>query len=232
MPYGETSAADMDVAQAAGLRVAFSLKDIFFGSSNCPAAIKSLAGEEAYFRQRVAAFRDHPALLAWYVNDEMGAGYRVRLLQHQRWLEQDDGAHPSWEVVDAQSLEELGYPVRGCICVRNVLCRPAPRTPIFGTPPAPVPACRLSDCCCMSRSYDIVLGRPATSAAPTRTRSVRTKALPFFGASTVFLSKTGPFRALPLNQASATRPGRRRRPGSGRRWPRPSGSPTGRGRSG
>ena len=36
MPYGETTAAEMDAAHAAGLKVVFSLKDIFFGSSNCP----------------------------------------------------------------------------------------------------------------------------------------------------------------------------------------------------
>lgn len=110
MPYGETSSAEMDAAHAAGLRVAFSLKDIFFGSSNCPSAIKSLADEEAYFRQRVAAFRGHPALLSWYINDEMGADFRQRLQAHQRWLVESDTGHPSWEVEDAQSLEELGWP--------------------------------------------------------------------------------------------------------------------------
>lgn len=39
----------------------------------------------------------------------MGFAYRHRLLAHQKWVEASDTQHPSWEVVDAQSLEELGY---------------------------------------------------------------------------------------------------------------------------
>ena len=57
MPYGETSTLQMDAAHAAGLRVAFSLKDIFFGSANCPAAVTSLREEEFYFKRRVASVK-------------------------------------------------------------------------------------------------------------------------------------------------------------------------------
>ena len=75
--------------------------------------VRSLKDEETYFKRRVASFKDHPALLSYYINDEMGAAYRPRLLAHQQWLEEGDSQHPSWEVVDAQSLEELGYQTCG-----------------------------------------------------------------------------------------------------------------------
>ena len=65
MPYGEPSLANMDAAAAAGLKVAFSLKDLFFGTRWCPKIVSSRAMEEQYFKQRVSQFRNHSALLAW-----------------------------------------------------------------------------------------------------------------------------------------------------------------------
>ena len=65
MPYGEPSLANMDAAAAVGLKVGFSLKDIFFGTQRCPKDITSRAVEEKYFKQRVSDFRNHSALLAW-----------------------------------------------------------------------------------------------------------------------------------------------------------------------
>lgn len=55
----------MDAAHAAGLKVAFSLKDVYFGTRWCPASITDRASEEVYFKKRVAEFKGHPALLAW-----------------------------------------------------------------------------------------------------------------------------------------------------------------------
>ena len=71
MPYGSdayspaAALAVMDAAAAAGLKIAFSLKDIFFGSTWCPPAVTSRAMEEQYFKERVSDFRNHSALLAW-----------------------------------------------------------------------------------------------------------------------------------------------------------------------
>ena len=55
----------MDAAAAVGLKVGFSLKDIFFGTRWCPKAVTSRAVEEQYFKKKVADFRNHSALLAW-----------------------------------------------------------------------------------------------------------------------------------------------------------------------
>ncbi len=61
----------MDLADQCGLKVIYSIKDWYFGLRYCPPDIRSVADEEPKIRERVRAFRDHPALLAWYLNDEL-----------------------------------------------------------------------------------------------------------------------------------------------------------------
>ena len=62
----------MDAARDAGLRVAFSLKDVFYHGTarNGLAQITSPAEEERYFKQRVRTMRNHSAMLAYYTNGE------------------------------------------------------------------------------------------------------------------------------------------------------------------
>ena len=43
-------------------------------------------------------FRDHPALLAWYLNDELPQTFLPRLEAHQRVAEEDPN-HPTWVVL-------------------------------------------------------------------------------------------------------------------------------------
>jgi hypothetical protein len=106
MPYGEASLADMDAAEAAGIKVAFSMKDIFFGSHWCPEQITSRALEESYFKQRVADFRNHSALLTYYINDELSPLFVPQLLAHQQWLVDGDPNHPSWQVLCHTDMDE------------------------------------------------------------------------------------------------------------------------------
>eukprot|EP01051_Picozoa_sp_SAG22_P008105 SAG22_NODE_600_length_8677_cov_18.222429_3_plen_915_part_00 len=66
MPYGECTSAQLDIAHRNKVKVAFSLKDIFVGKTLHYAGNKTLATgaeEEAYFKARVAAFKQHPAVL-------------------------------------------------------------------------------------------------------------------------------------------------------------------------
>lgn len=66
MPYGECTSAQLDIAHRNHVKVAFSLKDIFVGKTLHYAGNKTLATgaeEETYFKQRVATFKQHPAVL-------------------------------------------------------------------------------------------------------------------------------------------------------------------------
>jgi hypothetical protein len=99
MPYGGATREQLDLAQELGIKVIYSVKDAYYGSTWCPAGIETLEDERAYIAERTAAYRDHPALLAWYLNDELSVDYMDRLDAHQRWLEELDPEHPTWVVL-------------------------------------------------------------------------------------------------------------------------------------
>jgi hypothetical protein len=99
MPYGAPSQEQMDLAQRYGLKVIYSIKDIYHGSAYCPKEVQTTENERAYIEAKAAAFRDHPALLAWYLNDELPQSYMDRLEAHQEWMEGLDPGHPTWVVL-------------------------------------------------------------------------------------------------------------------------------------
>lgn len=99
MPYGSPKREQMDLADRYGLKVIYSIKDWYFGSRYCPKWIASRADEEPMVRQRVRQMRDHPALLAWYLNDELSQTFLPQLEDHQRWVAEEDPDHPTWSVL-------------------------------------------------------------------------------------------------------------------------------------
>jgi hypothetical protein len=99
MPYGSPSREQMDLARQYGLKVIYSIKDWYAGSRYCPASIRSLADEEPLVRARVREHRDHPALLAWYLNDELPQQFLPQLEAHQRWVVEEDLQHPTRAVL-------------------------------------------------------------------------------------------------------------------------------------
>ncbi len=99
MPYGSPKPEQMDLIQRLGLKVIYSVKDLYFGMKYTPKSITSVADEEPLIRQRVRQFRDHPALLAWYLNDELPQSFMPRLDAHQQWVAEEDPHHPTWVVL-------------------------------------------------------------------------------------------------------------------------------------
>ncbi len=99
MPYGLMTPEQMDLIHSLGLKVICSVKDFYYGTQWCPDSIKSEADEEPAVRSRVRQFRDHPALIAWYMNDEQPLSMLPRLKEHQRWIEEEDPRHPTWTVL-------------------------------------------------------------------------------------------------------------------------------------
>jgi hypothetical protein len=99
MPYQRPDRATLDLADELGLKVIYSIKDFYHGTRWCPDFIESEADEEPWVRRTVRAFRSHPALLAWYINDELPLALRPRLEAHRQWVEEEDPNHPSWVVL-------------------------------------------------------------------------------------------------------------------------------------
>ena len=124
MPYEAPDAGGMDFYWTNGVRVIYSVKDVYAGANHAPASVTSEDAADSYVQAKVDAFKNHPGLLAWYVNDELvGDGWHGALAHRRDFLERADPDHPTWSVVyQLQFLREL-----------------APTFDIIGTDPYPVP---------------------------------------------------------------------------------------------
>ena len=123
MPYGPPNREQMDMCQAHNLKVIYSVKDFYAGTAGAPASMKSTEDELRVVKEKVDAFAAHPALLAWYINDELGLDLLDRLTQRRRDIEVMDPRHPSWVVL---------YQF-------NQVRQYVPTFDIIGTDPYPIP---------------------------------------------------------------------------------------------
>lgn len=97
MPYSEPTKEDLDLCADANLKVIFSLKDAYRHKEWAKKkGIKTEADEVAYVTDRVNAFKSHPAVLAWYHDDESGPEYARMLAKRRDLFERLDADHPTW----------------------------------------------------------------------------------------------------------------------------------------
>ena len=113
----------LDASVAKGIKVIFSIKDMYAGTQWAQTEWEGAKGEAAVVERAVGAFKDHPALLAWYVNDERPLAMLDRLVERRRLVNRLDPDHPAWAVLDqfdaipsyGGSYDVLGidpYPIR------------------------------------------------------------------------------------------------------------------------
>jgi hypothetical protein len=98
----------LDALAARKLKIIYSIKDVYAGTHGYYEPALGFRGEDAIVRGIVPLFRDHPALLAWYLNDELPLTMRDRLDARQRLVRQLDPNHPTWAVL-YQVDEFYGY---------------------------------------------------------------------------------------------------------------------------
>lgn len=98
--YGYGAGSDpvgyMDRAHRLGLRVIYSIKDFFDGLRYLPKSGKS--GDELV-EEYVRMLRDHPALLAWYTNDELGLEWIPALKERYELVSSLDPNHPTYQAL-------------------------------------------------------------------------------------------------------------------------------------
>ncbi len=125
MPYQAPNSRDlMDLCAEKGLKVIYSVKDVYYGTQWAPKGIETEADETRYIQDRVSRFKDHPALLAWYLNDELPITMKDRLTARRDLMEKLDPSHPGW-VVLYQWTQIADY---------------LPTFDVVGTDPYPIPA--------------------------------------------------------------------------------------------
>ena len=96
LPYPEPTRDEMDYAASKGLKMIFTLKDCYVGLKYAPKGVTNEIAETAYASRRIREFKNHPALLAWYVNDELGLDWLKRLAARRDLCERLDPDHPTY----------------------------------------------------------------------------------------------------------------------------------------
>ena len=117
MPYVYPTRKDLDLCQARGYKVIYNLQGGFNDKD---------AGKK-WVTDRVTEFKGHPAVLAWYTNDEHPVADIPKLTARQEWVEALDADHPTW------SVQDVFYEVRHYLPTYDVLGMdpyPVPRKPI------------------------------------------------------------------------------------------------------
>ena len=139
MPYHAPDAAGMDFYWTNGVRVIYSVKDVYAGAGHAPKCVTTEDAADAYVLAKVDAFKSHPGLLAWYVNDELvGDGWWGPLTHRRDFLEKADPDHPTWAVI-----YQLQF-------LRDII----PTFDVIGTDPYPVPDKPLSMAADWTRQTD------------------------------------------------------------------------------
>ncbi len=96
MSYDVPTRGEMDLAHEMGLKVIYAINGAFYGTRACVKEITSLESEHKWVKDHVLEFKDHPALLAWYLNDELGVEIRDRLIARRNFVAELDPGHPTY----------------------------------------------------------------------------------------------------------------------------------------
>ena len=97
VPYSFPDRRQMDMCAARGLKVLYNA-NVYYGTRWAFGRVKSEDEEETWTAGVVAEFKDHPALLGWYVNDEFNIPFRDRLVARNRFVKSLDPRHVTWGV--------------------------------------------------------------------------------------------------------------------------------------
>ncbi len=85
---------ELDYCQSKGIKVIYNLRN----------GIDDKDSGEKWVREKILEMRDHPALLAWYICDELPLAYVPRLRARRGWAEALDPDHPTWTALNKPDL--------------------------------------------------------------------------------------------------------------------------------
>lgn len=94
MPYHPISREALDDLYAHGISVIYSVKDLYEG-------LQCQSDEEGREKtiKRINELKDHPAIIAWYINDELPISMLEQLSGHRDLCEELDPGRPTWVVL-------------------------------------------------------------------------------------------------------------------------------------
>lgn len=96
MSYRVPTDEQMDTFAKHGIKAIVGFSNYFYGLAK---EFKTQDEEYDFFTNSINRLKGHPALLAWYLHDEIPLGYLPRLKVRQRLAHELDPDHPTWGVV-------------------------------------------------------------------------------------------------------------------------------------
>lgn len=115
MPYSKTDIAQLDICEAAGIKVLFPVHKGYDELDKAEKDDKKRISEEMY-ANKVRKFKNHPAVLAWYLADEIREPHTYLLNERHDAIHELDADHPTWIVIyDTDHVRSFvsGYDVIG-----------------------------------------------------------------------------------------------------------------------
>lgn len=89
----------LDAVNSYGRKIIYSVKDIYPGSTWEVKSVGEWTGVEQILQGVVSTFKDHPAVLAWYLNDELSGDRLPQIADHYSKIKAIDPNHPIWQVL-------------------------------------------------------------------------------------------------------------------------------------
>ena len=96
LPYHSPTEKQMDNCHAHGIKVIYALNKTYAGWRAAPKGVKTEADEIKWIEGRMKYAKGHPAMLAWYLADELAVSYVPRLAKRTAWLASVDPDHPTF----------------------------------------------------------------------------------------------------------------------------------------
>ena len=100
MAYPQLSRETLDALHEAGIASIYSVKDFYEGL-----ACKTDDEGRERTSKKIEELKDHPAIIAWYINDELPLSMRETLAAHRDLVEELDPGRPAWVVL--YQIEEI-----------------------------------------------------------------------------------------------------------------------------
>jgi len=98
MPYRFTDEAKLDICASAGVRVIYPVNESYEAMDKASPEQRKTLGEKTVY-SKVRRFKDHPAILAWYLADEIREPYSYLLTERNNAIHGLDADHPTWIVI-------------------------------------------------------------------------------------------------------------------------------------
>lgn len=100
MPYKRPDERKLDICHAAGVKVIYPISGFFIDIDEAKTKQQAESINSKYIRGYIRRYRRHPAVMAWYLADEVPAKYEPILAAKRATVHEIDPDHPTWIVLD------------------------------------------------------------------------------------------------------------------------------------